>query len=169
MQLLVVLLGLIVLIYGRRLFWLFVAIAGFLAGMEFTRAFFDNQPYWVMLLGGVSAGMIGSMLAVFVERIAFALAGFYAGAYLGLSIYHYLGFMGKGVSFILIGGLIGAIFSGLLMNWAIILLSSLVGAAAISSQLELDQTFRPIVFAAFVIIGAYTQSRGMDQTRAALF
>jgi hypothetical protein len=62
------------------------------------------------------------------------------------------------------GGLIGAVFSGLLMNWAIILLSSLVGAAAISNQLELDQTFRAIVFVALVIIGTYTQARSMDQT-----
>jgi hypothetical protein len=164
MQLLIVLLGLIVLVYGRRLFWLFVVIAGFLAGMEFTRAIFDNQPYWVMLLGGVAAGLIGSLLAVFVERIAFALAGFYSGAYLGLIIYHFMGFMGKDLFFIVMGGLIGAVFSGLLMNWAIILLSSLVGAAAISNQLELDQTFRAIVFVALVIIGTYTQARSMDQT-----
>jgi hypothetical protein len=164
MQLLIVLLGLIVLVYGRRLFWLFVAIAGFLAGMEFTRALFDNQPYWVMLLGGAAAGLIGSLLAIFVERIAFALAGFYAGAYLGQIIYHFLGFMGKDLFFIVMGGLIGAVFSGLLMNWAIILLSSLVGAAAISSQLELDQTFRAIVFVVLVIIGTYTQARSMDQT-----
>jgi hypothetical protein len=164
MQLLIVILGLIVLAYGRRLFWIFVAIAGFLAGMEFTRAIFDNQPYWVMLLGGVAAGLIGSLLAVLIERIAFALAGFYAGAYLGLIIYHSLGFMGKDIFFIVIGGLIGAVFSGLLMNWAIILLSSLVGAAAISNQLELDQTFRAIVFITLVIIGTYTQARSMDQT-----
>jgi hypothetical protein len=164
MQLLIVLLGLIVLVYGRRLFWLFVAIAGFLAGMEFTRAIFDNQPYWIMLLVGVAAGLIGSLLAVFVERIAFALAGFYAGAYLGLIIYHFLGFMGKDLFFIVMGGLIGAVFSGLLMNWAIILLSSLVGAAAISSQLELDLTFRAFVYVALVIIGTYTQARSMDQT-----
>jgi hypothetical protein len=164
MQLFIVLLGLIVLIYGRRLFWIFIAIAGFLAGMEFTRAVFDNQPYWIMLLGGVTAGLIGSLLAVFVERIAFVLAGFYAGSYLGMMICHTFGFMGKDLFFIIIGGLIGAVFSGLLMNWAIILLSCLVGAAAISSQLELDQTFRTIVFIALVMIGAYTQARSMDKT-----
>ncbi len=162
MQLLIVLLGLIVLVYGRRLFWIFIAIAGFLAGMEFTRALFDSQPYWVMVLGGIAAGLIGSLLAVFVERIAFVLAGLYAGAYLGPIIYHSLGFLGKDFFFIIIGGLIGAVFSGLLMNWAIILLSSLVGAAAISSQLELDQTFRAIIFAALVIIGTYTQARSID-------
>jgi hypothetical protein len=167
MQLLIVLLGLIVLVYGRRLFWMFVAIAGFLAGMEFTRAIFVNQPYWVMLLGGFSAGLIGSLLAVFVERIAFAIAGFLAGAYLGLIIYHSSGFMGKDIFFIILGGLIGVLFSGLLMNWAIILLSSLVGAAAISSRLELDQTFRVVVFVVLIIIGAYTQARSMDKTRAA--
>jgi len=164
MQLLIVLLGLIVLVYGRRLFWIFVAIAGFLAGMEFTRAIFADQPCWVMLLGGVAAGMVGALLAVFVERIAFALAGFYAGTYLGLILCHSLGFMGKDLLFIVLGGLTGAVFSGLLMNWAIILLSSLVGAAAISSQLGLDQTLRAIVFIAFVIIGTYTQARSMDQT-----
>jgi hypothetical protein len=164
MQLFIVLLGLIVLVYGRRLFWIFVTIAGFLAGMEITRVIFDNQPYWVMLLGGAAAGLIGSLLAVFVERIAFALAGFYAGAYIALIISHSFGLMGKDLFFLAVGGLVGGLFSGLLMNWAIILLSSLVGAAAISSQLELDQTFRIIVFVALVTIGAYTQARSMDKT-----
>jgi hypothetical protein len=50
MQLFNVLLGLIVLVYGRRLFWIFIAIAGFLVGLEFTRGIFENQPYWVLLI-----------------------------------------------------------------------------------------------------------------------
>jgi MFS family permease len=159
MQLLIVLLGLIVLVYGRRLFWLFIAIAGFLVGVEISHVLLANQPQWVILVCGFAAGLFGALLSILIERLAFVLAGFYAGAYLILFLSHSWGFMGKDILLFFMGGVIGAVFSGLLMNWAIILLSSLVGAGAIVGQLELDQTFRTIVFVVLVMIGTFTQAR----------
>ena len=164
MQLLIVLLGLIELVYGQRLFWLFIAIAGFLVGEEITHVLLANQPQWVILLCGFVAGLFGALLSILIERLAFVLAGFYSGTYLILFLSHSLGFMEKDILLFFIGGVIGAVFSGLLMNWAIILLSSLVGAGAIVGQLELDPTFRTIVFVILVMIGTFTQARSMEHS-----
>jgi len=163
MQLLIVILGLIVLVYGRRLFWLSVIISGFLLGMELTNIFFTGHPYWVKMLGGLAAGLIGAVIAVFIERIAFALVGLYAGAYLAIGMAHGFGLMNKDIFLGIIGALAGAIISGLLMDWAIIVLSSLVGSGAIISQLELDHIIRILVFFVLFTIGCFTQTRGMDR------
>ena len=164
MHLTIILMGFSVLLFGRRLFWLFVAVAGFLVGIEFARVFLADQPYWVMLLGGLSAGLLGALLAILVERIAFALAGFYAGAYLTLILAHKFGAWGSSMHMFAFGGIIGAVFSLLFMDWAIILLSCLVGAGAIVSQLGLVKTISVIIFVALVAVGALIQSRSMEQS-----
>ena len=40
---------------GRKLFWLFVAIAGFYAGIEVVRVLLAGQPSWVMWVAGAAA------------------------------------------------------------------------------------------------------------------
>jgi hypothetical protein len=45
-----ILLGLILLVFGLKLFWLFVAIAGFLFGMRFGDLILPDQPHWILFL-----------------------------------------------------------------------------------------------------------------------
>jgi hypothetical protein len=51
----------------------------------------------------------------------------------------------------------------LLMDWAIIVLSCLVGAGAIVAQLPTSPTVSAIVFAALVIIGMVIQAQLMER------
>lgn len=68
--------GAALLLAGRRLFWLFVAITGFLVGAEVTGDMFVNQPRWVVWVLAAGASIIGAVLAMLLQRIAFAVAGF---------------------------------------------------------------------------------------------
>jgi hypothetical protein len=43
-----------------------------------------DQAQWICFLVAVGAGFLGTLLAVLAQRVAFALAGFYGGAYLAL-------------------------------------------------------------------------------------
>ncbi|OGP52978.1 MAG: hypothetical protein A2Y65_05390 [Deltaproteobacteria bacterium RBG_13_52_11] len=165
MHFLIIVLGLIVLIFGRKIFWLSVAIVGFLVGMEFTGMLLVDQPQWVMLLGGLAAGLIGALLAVFFQRAAFALAGFFAGVYLTQILAQTVGLGGSSVLFPVIGGVIGAIVAAVLMDWAIIVLSCLVGAGAIATQLTLRPAKGAIVFVALVIIGILIQAKLMERSK----
>jgi hypothetical protein len=162
MKFLMIVLGLIMLVFGRKLFWLFVAIVGFLVGMEFTKLLLADQPIWVQLLGGLVAGLLGALLAIFVQRIAFILAGFFAGAYFALLLAHPLGVAGASLILAVACGVIGAIVVALLMDWAIIVLSCLVGAGAIVSQLRLRDTNTAIIFFVLVIIGIFVQAKLME-------
>jgi len=162
MKFLMIVLGLIMLVFGRKLFWLFVAIVGFLFGMEFTKLLLVDQPIWVQLLGGLVAGLLGALLAIFVQRVAFILAGFFAGAYFALLLAHPLGVAGTGLLLAVAGGVIGAIVVALLMDWAIIVLSCLVGAGVVVSQLRLRDMKTAIIFFVLVIIGIFVQAKLME-------
>jgi hypothetical protein len=165
MKFFIIVLGLIMLIFGRKLFWLFVAVVGFLAGMELTNLLLVDQPLGVQVLGGLAAGLVGALLAVFVQRIAFVLAGFFAGAYFALLLAHPLGIAGIGLLLPIAGGVIGAVVAALLMDWAIIVLSCLVGAGAIVSRLGLRDVKTAIVFLVLVIIGILVQTKLMEQSK----
>ena len=76
--------GTVLLLVGRKLFWLFVAVAGFYVGVEEARALLADRPTWLIWLVAIAAGLIGAILAMLFQRVGFALAGFYAGAYVAL-------------------------------------------------------------------------------------
>jgi hypothetical protein len=121
----IVVLGVIMLVFGRKLFWLFVAIIGFLFGMEFIDLLLKTQSIWIKLLGGLGAGLIGALLAIFVQRVAFIVAGFFAGAYSAYLLAPVVGAGGASLPLAIAGAVIGAIAAILLMDWAIIVLSCL--------------------------------------------
>jgi hypothetical protein len=161
MRLLIILLGLVILVFGRNVFWLFIGIVGFLLGMEVTGIVLSGQPHWVMLAGGLVFGVAGTLLAIFVERVAFAIAGFYAGASMVMILAAPLGVTDHSMALYAIGGVIGAVAAALLMDWAIIGLSCLIGAAVIVNQLPLNETLRAIAFVLLIIIGVSVQARFM--------
>ena len=150
--------GTALLLLGRKLFWLFIAVVGFYVGFEVARIVFADQPQWLTWLIGVGAGLIGAVLAMFFERVAFALAGFYAGGYVALVIAERLapGWVNAWLFFI--GGLVGALCAALIMDPAIIVLSSLVGAALIVSALGLGDLASVVIYAGLVAAGVFIQA-----------
>jgi uncharacterized membrane protein YccC len=165
MHILIIIFGIAVLLFGRKLFWLYVAILGFLVGVELIRIVSPSEPTWVLITGGLAAGLIGSVLALFFQRVAFGLAGFFAGAYLATSFFHTAGMGGNSIIVFVVGGLGGAIAVLLLINWALIVFSSFVGAAAIVTQLPLGQHAQALVFVALVIIGIIVQTRFLSPAK----
>lgn len=164
MKFLMIILGLVVLVFGRKIFWLSVAIVGFLVGMEFSGMLLADQPIWVTLLVGLGAGLIGALLAIFFQRLTFALAGFFGGAYLALMVAQRFDVHSHGILVPIVGGVIGAIIAALLMDWAIIVLSSLVGAGAVVSQLALRPANGAIVFVVLAIVGMLIQAKLMERS-----
>ena len=164
MEFLKVALGLILLVSGRKLFWLFIAAVGFLVGMELSVLLLADQPRWLTLLIGLGAGLLGAILAVVAQRVAFSLAGFYAGAYLGLVAAHALGTGGNSPVVFVIGGLIGALLAALIMDWAIIVLSALAGAGAIVEAVGLGQPAGVLVLAGLAVVGILIQTRLMARS-----
>ena len=155
MDIIHVVMGGLLLLFGRRLFWMFVGIAGFLAGAQYGGLVFAGHPQWVVLLSAFFVGLLGIVAALFLKRIAFGIGGFFAGAYVAMMVVTGRGVVAEPNVVLLVGGIIGALAAVLIMDWAIIFLSGLVGAGAAVLNVPLSQptlTISYIALAAFGII-----------------
>src|SRR5437899_13002825 len=73
------LVGLVLLVYGRRLYWLFVAGIGFLTGLALGPRLLVGQPEGMILLVALILALIGALLAVVAQKFVVGLIGFLAG------------------------------------------------------------------------------------------
>jgi len=160
-----IVLGTILLLFGRKLFWLFVGIAGFLVGMELSAELLSDQPDWVRWLVSIGAGLLGALVAVVAQRIAFAIGGFFAGAYIALGIVEQFNLGVNPNILAVVGGVIVAVIATMVMDAAIIVLSSLVGSGAIVQALDLQQPVRSLLFVGLAVVGIVIQFRMMAQPK----
>ena len=155
-----VLIGAIVLFFGRRLFWLFVAAVGFAAGVEIAPWLVHEPSSVLVITAALVLGFIGALLALFLQKIAIAVVGFVAGGRLAVAVVatFILQHEGSFALTFLIGGIIGALLFLLLFDWALIVLSSMVGAYMIESAITLPQTGAAILFIVLTILGIIVQA-----------
>jgi hypothetical protein len=160
MVLLKLLAGIMLLVTGRRLFWLFVGLIGFIGGIHVATRFFPGQPEWMILAVALTAGVFGALIALFLQWLAIGLAGFSAGAYIVASLVHISGWETREIGWLLIlaGGIFGTLLIIILFDWALIILSSLAGAALITEIVHIDRGTATLLFIALFIAGIMVQS-----------
>ncbi len=163
------LLGVLMLLFGRRLFWLFVAAIGFAIGLQLAPQLIHNPPAWMALGLGLVLGLIGAVLALLVQKIAIAIAGFLVGGHIATSLA--AAFVAthaqySGITFI-IGGIIGALLLLSLFDWALIFFSSVAGAELIVSNLHLPSTGASLVFLGLTVAGIVAQAALFSRRRKA--
>ncbi len=164
-----VIVGTAILLFGRKLFWLFVAALGFAVGIEVAAYFISDPPVWMTLVIALGLGILGALLAIMLQKLAIAVAGFVAGGRLALALLgaffvdhaHY-----RGITFI-IGGILGALLLLALFDWVLILLSSVEGAHLIGNGIVLPKTGAVIVFCLLVLIGVFVQGSMLRGSRRA--
>lgn len=150
-------LGVTLLTLGRKLFWLFVGCVGFVIGFQMATQYFMMQPFWVVWGVALFCGVIGSLLGLFFQNMAILFGGFAAGATIttyfitvtGLTAFPLLN---------IIGGIIGAIVLYALFDWALIALSSMVGATLIMQSLNVHFQAEIIIYAALLALGILFQA-----------
>ena len=76
MELISIAVGILLLLVGRRMFWLFVGLAGFLCGFQSGQIFFPEQAM-LGIVFGLLLGVVGIFVAVFFQRLSFAIGGFF--------------------------------------------------------------------------------------------
>lgn len=152
------LLGSALLVAGRKLFWLFVAVLGFIIGLQVTQNFF-NGPEFVSLIVAVIVGIIFALLAIFVEWIAIGVAGFLAGGFVLGTLANMLGVSGGAVywTVYIVGGILGVALVMLLFDWALIALTSLVGASLIVQSWPTAPVGGGVLFILLFILGLIIQ------------
>jgi hypothetical protein len=153
------LLGAALLVAGRKLFWVFIGIIGFITGVQLAARFWDG-PEWSAILIGLIVGVLFALLAVFIEALAIGIAGFLVGGFVLTSFTNMIGLNDALLFwlFFAIGGVIGLLLVMFLFDWALIVLSSLAGASLIVQSLLTGGGTGSIVFIGLFLVGVLIQA-----------
>jgi hypothetical protein len=164
------LIGVVILLFGRKLFWLCVAAVGFAAGVEIAPHLVHEPSPLLALTVAFVVGLIGALLALFLQKIAIAVLGFLAGGKLAgaTAAAFFVQYAQYSTVVFLVGGLIGAILLLAVFDWALIVVSSLIGAYLIVFQhaIALPPTGSTIVFIGLAIIGILVQAASLRRSQA---
>ena len=129
--------GAVLLVAGRRVYWLIVGLVGFVVGFTLAAEYLEG-PDWVTLVAGLAVGLLASGLAVFFQKIAITVAGFLIG---GLAVLWWAQQMNWGEPWWvwalgLAAGLLGAYLTRTVFEVALVVLSSVLGATFVLEALQ---------------------------------
>jgi len=156
-----IVLGAVLLFFGHRVFWLFVGVLGFQSGLTFFQQAVHLPGELGMILA-IAAGIVAALLAVFLKRFAIGLAGLLAGASLASILAARL--PGEfSLIVILIGAILGVVVLMALFDWALIVLSAVVGAGMILEASASPNLGATLIFILLVIAGIGVQMRILEK------
>ncbi|MGI8955921.1 MAG: DUF4203 domain-containing protein [Chthoniobacterales bacterium] len=163
-----VVVGIALLLFGRRLFWLFVAALGFAIGLQLAPYLSQHPPLWLSLVLSLGLGLLGAIIALLLQKIAIGIAGFLVGGRVAVAIAaaflvnhaHY-----SAITFV-IGGIVGAILLLALFDWALIIFSSIEGARLIAAAVHLPSTGTGILLIVLAVFGIIMQAMMFRRRRS---
>jgi hypothetical protein len=145
---------------GRKLFWLFLGVMGFILGFDLAERMVQGQPQGVIFVIALIAGVACALLAVLLQKFAILAGGFIAGGYLlpallkefGASTGHYYWLL------FVAGGIVGALLMKVFFSWALIVLSSVVGSQLVLHSLHFGPQLRKVLFIFLLLTGIVIQA-----------
>jgi hypothetical protein len=162
--------GIALLVYGRKLFWLVVGASGFLVGVTVSTRLFHDQPESALIVIGLAVGALGAILAILVQKIAIGLAGFLVGGYGAYRLLEFLSLSSDSQMMLrlplLVGGVLGLAIALFMFEWALVVLSSMMGSALIVYATQPEGQGASVVFIVLFILGLVIQSKLIARKRA---
>ena len=160
MTLLRILLGIVMLAAGRNLFWFFLGGTGFILGFDLAGRLLHGQPQGIIFVIALVAGAACALLALFLQKFAILVGGFIAGGYLLPSLLKEFGVSTGNHHWLLfiVGGIVGALLMKVFFNWALIILSSVVGSNLIIEALHFGPQLRKLFFVFLLLLGIVIQT-----------
>jgi hypothetical protein len=164
-HLLYLLAGVLLLLAGRRLFWLAVGLAAFVFSLQLTSGLLGEGS-----LAWIASGVIGlaaAWLAVkFLRSLAYLL-GFLAGAILLPAASASIGLDVGWYVLALAGGVLGFVLVALTLQWGLVLITAFAGAEALSqgvqSSLALKEPTANVLFLLLLALGIAWQGARVRQ------
>ncbi len=151
--------GALLIVAGRRVFWLFLGLLCFLAGMSALQRLFPDISQTTLLLASLGIGGLGAGIGMIAQKTAVWVGGFLGGGFLAVMLVRMMT-QGEGsttlVAF-LIGGVIGILLARILFKWVMIVVSSAIGALVICKVLDTGVLLGTIVFGVLLLAGVVIQ------------
>ncbi len=157
-----VLIGALLLLWGKRLYWLALGVLGFMVGQWLAQDVLALGRQDLELAISIVLSILGAVLAIFAQKIAIRLGGFLAGGALAFWIATpYQAELGPALWVtLIIGAVIGMVLAMFLFSAALILVSSLVGAQLIAHHVFSGPPREIWAFLILFGLGVLVQSRG---------
>jgi len=149
--------GGIILFLGRELNFLFAGGIAVLIGFRLTPKLPTAWPGWADYAFIIGIALLAAGIVLANERVGYFLSGFLAGGY-ALIEYFEPDVLTLPLLPFIVGGVIGSLIIGLLTEWALIIVSSLIGAIYATTLFRLNPTAETLVAGGLFVIGALTQS-----------
>ena len=164
------LIGVVILFFGRKIFWLFVAAVGFAVGIEIAPHLVHEPSPMLALTFALVLGFMGALFALFLQKIAIGVVGFLVSGRLAIAMVaaFFLNYAHYDVITFLVGGILGAILLLALFDWALIFFSAIEGAHLIQSAVRLPATGSTILLVALSVLGIVVQASMMRRGRGGL-
>jgi hypothetical protein len=165
-------LGLVLLLRGRKLYWFFVGLVGFIVGVYigFTFVTAGGWLRWVLIIG---IGIGFTLLARLAQKVMAVITGALVLAGIGYMLPPVSWPMAVRYVAVAVMGLIGAIIGLKLFDWALIIGSALVGASLLNGVLPfvtevaklppLSVSAKWLVLAGLVVIGILFQAMSLPR------
>jgi len=148
--------GAILLFLGREFgFLLSAAMAAFI-GLRLTHLLPGTWPSWSWIAFIVILAVIASVLTLINERVGYFVCGFLAGGFLFSEFYAPSSNTIPLLPFF-VGSVLGSVFIGLLTEWAMILVSCMIGIYFIHPILPFAEPSRTLASGGIFIVGALVQ------------
>ncbi len=153
-------LGIVLLTTGKKIYWLFVAVVGFVIGLALANQYVQLNPPWLVYVVALGAGLIGAILATFLQHLAIALVGFIVGGYGALYLSSLLGKNPDAINWMafIIGGIVGLLLVASVFNWALYLLSAWAGATLVTEAIGLQAQLGLVLFFVLFVLGMIIQA-----------
>ena len=155
--------GGLLLLWGRKLYWLALGAVGFLLGLWLAQDVLPIVGEEFQLAISFLFGILGAVAAIFVQKIAVKVAGLIlgGGGVLWLAAPHLQTLEPWMLwAIVLAGAIFGLILAQALFHSALVLISSLVGANLLSEAFFEASPYKVGIFLALFVVGVLVQSRG---------
>jgi hypothetical protein len=158
MNILYILIGAGLLIFGRKYAWIFTAGIVYFITLEIIARNLSDFPYILVIFIGLVFGASGALLASLTKPLAISLAACLAVSYLfSLLAAAYKWFPGLAWASYLAGGVLGLVMIAAVADWAMLVISSLVGALMATRGLPVTPSWMLVYFLGIALIGIIVQ------------
>jgi hypothetical protein len=146
----------ILLFLGRELNFLFAAATAAFIGLRLTPLLPPQWPWWSDYAFMAGLAIVAAAITLANDRVGYFLSGFLAGGYFLMEYYQPNVLTFPLLPFIL-GGVFGSLIIGFFTEWALVIVTCLVGAYYVTNLFRLSYTAQILVGSGLFIIGALTQ------------
>jgi len=148
--------GVIILLLGRELSFLFSAAMAAFLGYRLTPLLPPEWPSWSATAFVLTVAVIAAILTIINERSGFYVSGFLIGGYAFTEFYAPNSLTIPVLPFI-VGSVLGAVIIGLFTEWAMIIVATLIGTYLINGVLPLAGTAKTLASGGIFVVGALVQ------------